>query len=210
MIFRAMKTIAIVSRKGGSGKTTLAVHVAVAASLGKKQVAIIDLDPQASASGWGDSREGESPAVVSAQASRLTHVLETAKENNADFVVIDTSPHSETAALAAIRSADLILIPCRPAIFDLRAINDTIDLVKMANKSAFVILNAVPPKGSLGEEAHTAISQHDVEICPFKITQRMAFVHAVTSGLSVQEYEPGSKASTEIKSLYKWILKQLK
>ncbi|BAZ19070.1 conserved CobQ/CobB/MinD/ParA domain protein (plasmid) [Calothrix sp. NIES-4071] len=205
-----MKTIAIVSRKGGSGKTTLAVHVAVAASLNKKQTAIIDLDPQASASGWGDSREDESPAVVSAQASRLTHVLDAAVENGAEIIVIDTSPHSETAALAAIRAADLILIPCRPAIFDLRAISDTIDLVKMANKSAFVILNAVPPKGSLGEEARTAISKHDIEICPFKITQRMAFVHAVTAGLSVQEYEPGSKAADEIKSLYKWILKQLK
>lgn len=205
-----MKTIAIVSRKGGSGKTTLAVHVAVAASLNKKQTAIIDLDPQASASGWGDSREDESPAVVSAQASRLTHVLEAATENGAEIIVIDTSPHSETAALAAIRAADLILIPCRPAIFDLRAISDTIDLVKMAKKAAFVILNAVPPKGSLGEEAQTAISQHDVEICPFKLTQRMAFVHAVTAGLSVQEYEPGSKAADEIKSLYKWVLKQLK
>jgi chromosome partitioning protein len=205
-----MKTIAIVSRKGGSGKTTLAVHVAVAAFLNKKQTAIIDLDPQASASGWGDSREDESPAVVSAQASRLTHVLEAAAENGAEIIIIDTSPHSETAALAAIRAADLILIPCRPAIFDLRAISDTIDLVKMAKKSAFVILNAVPPKGSLGEEAQTAISQHDVEICPFKLTQRMAFVHAVTAGLSVQEYEPGSKAADEIKSLYKWVLKQLK
>ncbi|MBW4458110.1 MAG: ParA family protein [Nostoc indistinguendum CM1-VF10] len=70
-----MKTIAIASRKGGTGKTTLAVNLGVAAFLNKKQVALIDLDPQGSLSSWGDSREDESPAVVSAQASRLPHIL---------------------------------------------------------------------------------------------------------------------------------------
>ncbi|MHC5778687.1 AAA family ATPase [Nostoc sp.] len=131
-----MKTIAIVARKGGTGKTTLAVNLGVAAFLNKKQVALIDLDPQGSLSSWGDSREDESPAVVSAQVSRLTHILEAAEKNNADISIIDTAANAESTALAAIRCADLILIPTRPAIFDLRAIQDTADLVKMAHKSA--------------------------------------------------------------------------
>lgn len=143
-----MKTIAILSQKGGAGKTTLAVNLATAAQLAKKQTVIIDIDPQASATGWGDSRLSETPIVISAQPSRLQKVIEAANENGADFVFIDTSPHSESGALAAARLADFILIPCRPAILDLRAISNTIDIVKLAACKAAVVLTCVPPRGS--------------------------------------------------------------
>jgi chromosome partitioning protein len=203
-----MKTIAIVSRKGGAGKTTLTLHLATAATSKGKQVVIVDLDPQASATGWGDSREGESPVVISAQAARLQKALETADENGADFVFIDTSPHSETAALAAIRAADLILIPCRPAILDLRAIGDTVDLVKLAKKNATVVLNAVPPRGTIAEDAKSAISGYDIEIAPVHFTQRAAFVNSLPAGLTAIDYEPDGKAAEETKKLYRWMCKQ--
>ncbi|MEM7591763.1 MAG: ParA family partition ATPase [Cyanobacteria bacterium P01_A01_bin.83] len=204
-----MKTIAIVSRKGGAGKTTLALHLAVAAQIKKKEVAVIDLDPQASATGWGDSRESETPVVVSAQAARLPKILETALKEGADLTIIDTAPHSETAALAAIRAADLILIPCRPAILDLRAIGDTIDLVNIAKKTATVILNAVPPRGSLADEAVEAIAEYGLDVAPVSLGNRAAFIHALTAGQTAQEYEPTGKAASEIQQLYKWICKQL-
>src|ERR1035437_699763 len=141
-----MKTIAIISQKGGAGKTTLAIHLAVAAILAKKMTAIIDLDPQASATGWGDHRKSDEPAVVSAQPARLPQVLDAAREQGVALAVIDTAPHSESTALAAARLSDLILIPCRPAILDLRAIHSTIDLAKLAGKPSAVVLNAVPPR----------------------------------------------------------------
>lgn len=205
-----MKTIAIISRKGGAGKTTLAVHLAVAATIDGREAAIIDLDPQASAAGWGDSRTVETPAVVSAQAARLPKVLSAAADNGADIVFIDTAPHSETAALAAIRASDLILIPCRPAILDLRAISDSIDLVKLANKTATVVLNAVPPRGSSSSEATEAISTYGVAVAPIQIGQRAAFVHSLTAGQTAQEYEPSGRAAEEIQQLYKWMCKQVK
>lgn len=204
-----MKTIAIVSRKGGAGKTTLAVHLAVAAEIIGKETAIIDLDPQASAAGWGDSRAADTPAVVSAQAARLPKVLETAIAAGADLAIIDTAPHSETAALAAIRAADLILIPCRPAILDLRAIGDTIDLVNLAKKTATVVLNAVPPRGALADEAIEAMKGYGVAVAPIRVGQRAAFVHSLTAGQTAQEYEPDGKAAEEIQKLYKWICKQV-
>lgn len=201
----AMKTVAIVSRKGGAGKTTLAIHLAVAAHLDGKQAALIDLDPQASATGWGDSRSAEEPTVISAQAARLPKVLDAAATSEADIAIIDTAPHSENAALAAIRAADLILIPCRPAILDLRAIGDTIDLVKLAKKtSVFIVLNAVPSRGSLADEAIQALSVYQIGIAPPRIGQRTAFVHALTSGQSAQEYEAQGKAAEEIQTLYTW------
>ena len=165
---------------------------------------MIDLDPQTSATSWGDSREAETPAIVSAQAARLQQVLEAARDAGATLVLIDTAPHSESAALAAARAADLILIPCRPAILDLRAIGSTIDLAKLAGKPAAVVLNTVPPRGSLGEDAKQAVAGYDVEIAPVQLGQRAAYQHALTGGLTVQEYEPGGKAAEEISQLCMW------
>ena len=140
-----MKILALISQKGGAGKTTLALNLAVAAVMDGKQTAVIDLDPQTSATDWGDSREKEAPVVVAAVANRLTKVLEAAASSGADLAVIDTAPHSESASLAAARAADLVLIPCRPSILDLRAIGSTVDLVNLAQAQASIVLNAVPP-----------------------------------------------------------------
>lgn len=204
-----MHVIAILSQKGGAGKTTLALHLAVAAERAGLSAAVVDLDPQASAAGWGDSRNGDTPAVVSAQAARLPQVLAAAQHAGADWVLIDTAPHSESAALAAARVADLILIPCRPAILDLRAIGSTVDLAKLAGKPAVVVLNSVPPRGSLGEEAKQAVAGYAVEIAPVTIGQRAAFQHALTAGLVAQEYEPNGKAANEVTQLYLWSCQQI-
>jgi chromosome partitioning protein len=204
-----MKIIAILSQKGGAGKTTLALHLAVAAEQNRKATAVIDLDPQASASDWSDSRKAEVPAVVSAQASRLEKVLDTAQQAGAKLAILDTAPHSESTALAAARAADFILIPCRPAILDLRAISHTIDLANLAAKPAFVILNAVPPRGSLVDEAREAVAGYNVAVSPFHLGNRAVFVHSLTGGLTAQEVEPKGKAAKEIKELYRWVCKQI-
>lgn len=204
-----MKTIAILSQKGGAGKTTLAIHLAVAAEASGQSAAIIDLDPQASAMSWKDSRQDDTPAVVSAQAARLGAVIEAAKRGGAWLTIIDTAPHSESASLAAARAADFILIPCRPAILDIRAISNSIDIARLAAKPAAVVLNSVPPRGSLAEDASEAVASYGVPVAPVQITQRAAFIHAITAGQSAQEYEPGGKAADEMKQLYKWTIKQL-
>jgi chromosome partitioning protein len=204
-----MKTIAVISQKGGAGKTTLAVHLAVAATAVGQAVAVIDLDPQASATSWKDLRAEETPPVVTTPVSRLAQVLETAAEHGAILAIIDTAPHSEAAALAAARSADLILIPCRPAILDLKAIGLTVDLATLAGKPARVVFNAVPARGTLADEAATAVASYQVPIAPVRIGQRAAYVHALTRGQTAQEYEPESKAAAEIKRLYKWTCKQV-
>lgn len=204
-----MKTIAILSQKGGAGKTTIALNLAVSAELNGKQAAVIDLDPQASATNWHDSRGLETPVVVSAQPSRLSSVLKAANKGGADFVFIDTAPHSEGASLNAARSADLVLIPCRPAILDLRAISSTIDLAQIAKKTVAVVLNAVPSRGSLMEEATEAVAGYGVSLAPVHIGQRAAFVHSLTAGKGVQEYEPRGKAAQEVFLLYEWICQNI-
>jgi chromosome partitioning protein len=203
-------TVAVISQKGGAGKTTLAINLAVAATrAGSAKSTLIDLDPQASASTWGDSRAEAAPEVISAQANRLARHIETAKKAGSDVVIIDTAPHSESAALAAARAADLILIPCRPAILDLHAIGTTIDLAKLAGTAAAVVLNAVPPRGSLADEAAEAVSGYGVPLCPVRVTQRAAFVHCLTVGKAIQEYEPRGRGAEEIQTLFQWICGQV-
>ncbi len=146
-----MKTIAIISQKGGAGKTTIAIHLAVASGRLNMKAALFDLDPQASASSWSDKRQSPSPAVVSAQAARLPGLLEQAAAQSADLVIIDSALNADAASLAAARAADLILIPCRPAAFDLNAIGTTLNFADAAGKPAYVVFNAVPPRSAIGE-----------------------------------------------------------
>lgn len=204
-----MKTIAVISQKGGAGKTTIAIHLAVAAERQKRSAAILDLDPQGSISVWRDLRQADTPVVVSAHPTRLPQLLDTAARNGADLAIIDTAPSSETSASAAARAADLVLIPCRPAILDLRAIHTTVDIAKLSTTPACIVLNAVPPRGGLGNDARSAVETYGLTISPVQLCQRAAFTHCLTLGQAVQEFEPDGKAAEEAQRLYKWTCKQV-
>jgi chromosome partitioning protein len=204
-----MKTVAIISQKGGAGKTTVAIHLAVAAEQRGLRTAVFDLDPQASATSWSDRRNNPRPAVVAAQPPRLANLLEQAAAQSADLVLIDSAPNADAASLAAARVADLILIPCRPAAFDLDAIGTTLNLATLAGKPAWVVLNAVSPHGKLGEEAAVALRQGGVQVAPLTVHHLVAFAHAVNDGRTAQEYDPKSRAATEVDTLFRWLTKIL-
>ena len=201
-----MDVIAIVAQKGGTGKTTLAVSLAVAAKLAGRTAAIVDLDPQASSSKWCDRRWTDSPVVVSAQPARLLHILQAAEAQGADLVLIDTPPRSEQAALAAAKAGRLVLVPCRPAIYDLETVGTTIELVRFAgDPPVVVVLNGVPSRGRKRDQATDVLESMGVAVCPAALGQRAAFEHAGTLGLSAQEYEPRGKAAQEIELVYKFM-----
>ena len=198
-----MKVIAVIAQKGGTGKTTLAISLAVAAQRAGRTAAIVDLDPQATASNWGDRREADSPAVVSAQPARLAQVLRAAEEGGADLVVIDTPPRAERAAMEAAKTSDLVLVPCRPSIFDLETISTTLELLAVVgSKPVGGVLNGVPPRGTKREQAETVLRDLNLTLIPTAFGNRAAFDHAVTLGLSAQEYDPNGKAAAEIQAVY--------
>src|ERR1035437_847125 len=132
-----MKIIAIISQKGGAGKTTLAVHLATAAAAAGHTAAVIDLDPQGTAASWGDRRTAGAPEVISGQAIRIPALVSAARDNGADFLVLDTAPNADQTASLAARAADVVLIPCRPSAFDLEAIETTLIIAKAAMKPAY-------------------------------------------------------------------------
>jgi chromosome partitioning protein len=174
---------------------------------------LIDLDPQASAYKWNERRTEDDPKspkldVVKGTVAQLAGFLTLAEDNGIALVVIDTAPHSNSAAAIVAQRADFVLMPCRPALFDLDAIASTVEIVTSAEASAAVVLNAAP-RGKLADEAQTALEGQGITVFSSTIHQRAAYSHAVIDGRAVHEYEPEGKAAEEIAGLYGNISKLL-
>jgi chromosome partitioning protein len=204
-----MKVVSLISQKGGVGKTTLATALAVAAHRDGKQAFLVDLDPQASASFWMDTRQDDALAISAIPASRLSHVLDAAKLAAADIAIIDTPPFAKDIAFEAAQHADLVMIPTRPAVLDVMAMTRTIELIKAFDKQAAVVLTFCPPNGKEVDDTETAVRALDVDLCPVHIGQRIAYSRAQQNGQAAQEIEPGGKAAGEIQHLYRYTLQHL-
>lgn len=205
-----MRTIAIINQKGGSGKSTIAVHLATAFQMHGTDALVLDLDPQASATEWHDARADKLPHVESIQPARLGKVVEHAREIGTGALILDTAPHAEATALDAARAADLVLVPCRPSIMDLRAMRKTAELLKLVKVPAFAVLNGVPPIGTVADEAAEMITDSlGLAVCPMRLGDRVAFDRCIISGQTAQETEPQGKAAAEVGKLYEWTCAQL-
>lgn len=200
-----MKTVAVISQKGGSGKTTLSINLAIAATETQKQAVIIDLDPQQSATRWARLRKAEQPVIVPGHGPNLADLVARAEAAGADFVFIDTAPKSESAALAAAKLADLVLIPCQPSSLDLDAIADTVNIVALAKRPAAFVLNAVRTSSSLAEDAEEALSAYPIPLAPVRIVSRVVYVRSLAEGKGVPEFAPHSPAAREIAALFSFI-----
>lgn len=209
-----MDVLAILGQKGGTGKTTVATNLAVAAENDNKKTVIFDLDPQATASFWKDLREEQqvidTPAVISIQAIRLKAMIEASRENNVDLVIIDGAAVARDIILDAANVADFALLPTKPAIFDSASLIQTINIIKGVNLPASMVLNAISPIGKENQEAIDLAGSIDINMCPVTIGNRKAFFKSQAKGQSVQEYEPNGKAAEEISKLYTYTCIHLK
>ena len=200
-----MKTIVMLSQKGGSGKTTIAVHLATAAVGNQKKVLLLDTDPQKSAEVWHSCRTKEEPALASISSSDIEEILGVAQKEGIDLTVIDTMPHTSASSSLAALYADLLLIPCQPTPFDIAAVGHSVEIAKARNKKAILIINRAPLRAPEIEETRKALEAYEVPIYPYEITDRRTYFRAVTQGLSVTEYDPKSAASKEMIKLWEWI-----
>jgi chromosome partitioning protein len=208
-----MRTICLLAQKGGTGKTTLCLHLAVLANELGRDAVVLDIDPQASSSAWRRRRRAERPEVIRGGAQDLAPTLSDFEQQGRDLVLLDTAPHSSHEAATAVTFADLVLIVSRPAILDLEAIGESVKIVKREQARAAVVLNACPPPHIFGEtaivrEAREALAVYGLPVSPVSISQRAAFSHALIDGHAVTEFERKGKAATEIRSLWDWITNQ--
>jgi chromosome partitioning protein len=207
-----MFKIAVIAQKGGVGKTTVTLGLAVAAADAQQNVCVIDLDPQANAANWKDRREADNPAVLSAQASRLKATIQTAEKYGADLVVIDTPGRSDGAAIEAARAADLVLVPVHPQIFDLETLPAVRDLLRLAgDPKTYVVLNGIHPQSTKGAQTAREMIEgtFGLLVAPVHLCQRASYADAPTTGRSPQELDPEGKAADETQRLYMFICEVL-
>jgi chromosome partitioning protein len=199
----------MISQKGGTGKSTLLVGLAVEAARRGYDVAVIDIDPQASAAKWKDRREAENPAVVSAQASRLKQTLDAARSSEVDYAFIDTQGRLDDASLSAVRASDLVFIPTQPTMVEIETLPQVKDIIRLGGSPAhFVLLNGIHPTAGVKAVADIQIAINDMfgfECCPVHVSRLNAYSDAITSGTGPQEAEPDGRAASELQRLFDFV-----
>ncbi len=201
-----MNIVVFASRKGGTGKSTLAAHLAAHNHQASRRCLLIDADPQGSLTLWHRLRKGGEPPLQNG-LHRLPDLIENARSEGFEWVFIDTPPLVSYEVSEAIWAATLVVIPARPSVFDLTAIKETIEVAHAAQKPFAVVLNAVPPK-RLGDDSRmVALARRSLlglgaPVWSGQITQRANLTLALADGSGADEFEAQSAAALEIAGLW--------
>ncbi len=198
------RILVVAQQKGGSGKTTLAAHLAVAHAA-MRRVAILDVDPQGSLGQWFERRErrlGEGATGLEMRtasgwgAKREARLL--ARDH--DLVLIDMPPRSDLEARNVIEAADLVVVPVQPTPVDLWATEATLELVERGGPPAVMVVNRAPAR-PIGASVLAALDALPAPLAATQIVNRVAFGQTMGSGSTVVEAFPSSKAAAEIRAL---------
>jgi chromosome partitioning protein len=208
-----MRVIAVLNQKGGSGKTTIATHLARALQLAGKDVLLVDSDPQGSARDWAAVRDDQPVPVVGIDRPTIDRDLKNVAKK--EFVVIDGAPQAADLAVSAIKAADFILIPVQPSPYDIWATSDLVDLVKQRIEmtdgrlqAAFVVSRAI--KGTrIGAEVTETLEGYHLPILTTRITQRVSYPMTAASGTTVLDTEPDGDAAAEVRAVLEEITQKL-
>ena len=203
--------IALLNQKGGVGKTTLAVHIAVALSKRGNKVLLVDADPQGSALDWSAARPDNPGFPVIGLPRPNLHRELPALSVNCDYVLIDGPPRVNELARAAIMASDIVIIPIQPSPYDAWASKEIVDILQEAKtfketlKTAFVI-NRKIVNTAIGRDVAEALAGYPIHVLKASICQRVAFAESATQGLTVLDTDPAGIASQEINALVNEIL----
>ncbi|AZS21057.1 MULTISPECIES: ParA family protein [unclassified Caulobacter] len=202
-----MKTLAVISRKGGAGKTTLSVNLAITAHLSGLRTMLADIDPQRSASDALRARAGDGPVLAEINAGKLFSTQVQAKSADFDAVIIDTPASPEAEALQAINCADLCVLVCRPTFLDIASVVRSAEAVRRLGKKGLIVLNQAPSRRNGVEppavlKAAEALRFSGMPLAGVGLRARAAFQQSIAHGRSVCEWEPGSPAAEEITRLW--------
>ncbi|MDA1378565.1 AAA family ATPase [Plesiomonas shigelloides] len=209
-----MLVISVLNQKGGSGKTTIATHLARAFQLAGRDVLLIDSDPQGSARDWSAVRDEQPVPVVGIDRPTIERDIKAVSHK--DLIVIDGAPQAADLAISAIiKSSHLVLIPVQPSPYDIWAASDLVELVKQRIemtdgrlKAAFVVSRAIK-NTKIGAEIQTALEGYGLPVLASRITQSVAYPSTAATGTTVLDAEPNSNAAQEIRDLAAEVLEML-
>ena len=213
-----MHTITLTTQKGGSGKTTLATSLAVAAAEAGERVLALDLDPQGSLTRWGELREAEAPDAVEIHVeafpaehiARLPDMIGGLSAKGFSLVLIDTAGADNTATHRAMQAASYCLVPIRPTRIDGMAVQETVRALMRGDKRFAFVLNQCPTSARSSRAADMAKGLTTLGfLAEPAIGARADYQDAFSAGLGVTEYAPQSRAADEIRSLWKWLHKAI-
>lgn len=194
-----MKTIAIVSRKGGVGKSTLTLNLATIVT----KAIILDTDPQASCADWGDRRRSTNPPTITVPAGRVRAALQ---KQAAKWCFIDTQPSAEASLIEIAQSSDMCIIVLRPGQMELDALGATFAAIRLSKKGAVICINQAHPQANL-DELVDALQEH-YPVGPI-IRSRADFPASVAEGMGVSEWNPSGKAAMEVHDFWTWLRRKL-
>ncbi|WP_414476415.1 AAA family ATPase [Microvirga sp. M2] len=201
-----MNVVVFASRKGGSGKSTLAAHLGSYMAENARPTLLIDADPQGSLSLWHRVR-GSRDLPLHGGTKHLAATLAKARRAGAEWVLIDTPPNAEAPVAEAIWHADLVVIPMRPGLFDVDAVQATIQFCRQLKKPYAVVINAAPSKNGSEDpmvaDARGAMQALDVPTWAGQITHRPELSLSLAHGAGINEFSVGSAGSEEIGSLWR-------
>jgi chromosome partitioning protein len=204
-----MHIIAVASQKGGSGKTTMAGHLAVQADRsGFGPVALVDTDPQGSLSEWWNARTAKTPLFARTSSGRLAQDIERMRELGIKLLVIDTPPAIEATITEVISLADLVIVPARPSPHDLRAAGATVELIERLGKPLVFVINAATPRARITAEAVMALSQHGT-LAPVIIHHRTGYAASMIDGRTVMEIPGEARSAEEVTLLWEYLANRL-
>ncbi|WP_041375996.1 ParA family partition ATPase [Polymorphum gilvum] len=215
----AGRIVTVAQQKGGSGKTTLAAHLAVgltrlADGAPAFRVAILDVDPQGSLGTWFEARERSLGEAATGLEFRTASGWGARREARAlardfDFVLVDTPPKTDVDAKPAIDAADLVVVPVQPTPVDLWATGQTIQMARRESTPAVLVLNRVPPRAALTADMAEAIEKSGFERLAAHLGNRTAFAASMGEGRTVQETDARGKAAAEVEALVRALLDRL-
>jgi chromosome partitioning protein len=205
--------VSFAQQKGGAGKTTLAVQLGIAWLTMGRRIAMLDIDPQGSLMAWRDlrrRRQGDQDGLLVQGLSGWRLGAEIGRlRGERDLILVDSPPHAESDARAAIREADLALVPCQPAALDVWASAQTLELAQAARTDALLVLNRVPPRSRAAEQIRRKIAAQRWPVATALLGNRQAFAASVGEGRGVAETAPKSTAGQEIAALAAEVLARL-
>ena len=200
-----MKVVVIAARKGGSGKTTIAGHLAVQAErAGQGPAALIDIDPQGSLSAWWNGRAAPTPVFAQTTSEGLAGDVARLRDLGIETLFIDTPPALSEAISHVVRLSDLVVIPTRPSPHDLRSIGATAELVEHLGKPLVFVLNGATPRARINAEALDVLSQHGM-LAPVVLDQRIDFATSMIDGRTVMELPERSRSCEEVEKLWSYL-----